>query len=215
MTLSGNEYLDFSQQGSLDTLEINGQNYGPAHLDISGGHLHARTLSELARMARESWGQTVAPTPPFPALAGKIERLIQHMAIKIDRLSFTTPQGEAALTASLSARDQAKIDFNAPDSLMRIFNLRVDATAPEEFVKNSITKLGPGLPEDQANAKLQEGVTRGYLIRDGAMLKTSYEFKDSQHLLNGQPYETPQPQAAAQPDPAGPGAMSVRPATRR
>jgi uncharacterized protein YdgA (DUF945 family)/cytochrome c551/c552 len=205
-TLIGNEFLDYVEKGYAKTLEVNKQDYGPTHLDISVNHIHARTLSDLIQNSHEVENQPTVPLKSPQVIALRQELIKHGMEINIDQLSFTTPQGEASLSSSIKLNDAAPIDFTDRNALVRNFSIKTEVSVPEEFVRSLQKKYGPSdQTEDQANAKIQDAVGHGYVVRDGAMLKSNIELKNGQVWFNGILFVPPAPPAYV---PQQPGAFS-------
>lgn len=194
-TLIGNEFLDYVEKGSAKALEVNKLDYGPAHLDVSINHLHARALSDVLRQSREAANQ-----PPTAALSPQVvaqrRELIKHgMEVKIDRLSFSTKQGQALLSSSFKLNDSTQVDLSDRNALAKNLDLKMEVSFPEELVRSLQKKFaGPNQSDESASAAIQNAIGRGYMVRHGESLDAKIEFKNSQLSFNDIPYVAPQPQ---------------------
>ena len=193
-TLIGNEFIDYVEKGNANNFQVNKQEYGQAHLDVSLNHVHARTLSDLIRNSHEADNQSPASLK-LPQISALRQELIkQGMEISIDRLSLTTPQGEASLSSSIKLNDASQSNFTDRNTFIGNLVIKMDVNLPEEFVRNLQKKFGgPDQTEAQIDTKIQDAIGHGYVIHDGGMLQSNIEFKNGQVRFNGIPYVPPAP----------------------
>jgi cytochrome c len=163
-------------------------------------HLHARTLSDLGRKQRDAANQTsLVGAMPAQALTQSLALLKNGLEIKIDRLSFTTPQGEALLNASFTSGDTSQINLTDKSALSRIFNVSASVSIPEEYLHELQTRFdGSSEAGDRLNSLIKGAIDHGYVARNGAKLESKIEVKNGQVSFNDIPYVPPQPASLAQ-----------------
>ena len=163
------------------------QNYGPAHLDMSGKNLHARSLLQVQK-AMAGMNKMAAPQPgsdPMAAMQPMIAAMVavlQHdPEVSIDRFSFNTPNGEVLLTAKVRVPGVTAEDASNVMALMQKMDVGAELALPEALL---MTTAPP--PVQQQVAGLIE---QGYAYRDGTMIKSKLEYRAGQVAVNGLPFD--------------------------
>lgn len=188
---SSGDFMDMVVKIGADTLKVGKDNYGPVHYDLSLRHIHARTAAKLygalmkvyADPAMQAAGET-DPGALFAPLAEPAGELLRHNPeIALDRLSFTTPHGQAQLTA------KARFDKLTPEEAGDMFALmqKLDASGtlsvPEAFAKEMA-----GEDAEMFTAQVDAFVEQGYLKREGGLLNSSFAFAKGEFTVNGLPF---------------------------
>lgn len=195
---SDNQFVDITEKFGLGSLKILGQDYGPAKFDMTLSHLHAKSFADLSQAGWAEAGKD-------PALANKfVEAILSHNPeFRIDRLSFTRPEGETVASALFKIKDVQPGDLSNPMAVMSKGYVSVDLRIPEKL----LAELGQGMFAASVQGggldkELERMLAEGYVSREDGYLKTKFEFHDATPWLNGKPY--------VQPAQAMPPAMSAR-----
>ncbi len=195
---ANNEYIDISEKFKLGTLKILGKDYGPAQFDISLNHLHARTVAGLSQA---NW----LGADMNPAFATQyIEALLTHNPeFKVNRFSFTSPEGETVVSAEFRLKDAQAGDFSNPAALMSKGYVSIDFSMPEKLLSDfSQSVPAPAAMQGGgADKELARMLAEGYVTRDGSFIKTKFEFHDGQPWFNGKQYVPAPPPAPPAPAP--------------
>ena len=189
------------------TLKVNGQNYGPAHFELSVDHLQARALGELTE-ASSKWQRDIVLSniPPrrrvqdskamlmgmMVELAVPAITLIEHApVISLDRIVFDTPQGPVTASARVTIKELRRSDIVQQELLLKKIEADGEISVPLEFIaKQSKQDIQP-----QVDAL----VNAGYVTLDKGILKTKASYRDGQWVVNGKPFDPPR-LAAIMPD---------------
>ncbi|MBK6973807.1 MAG: YdgA family protein [Sterolibacteriaceae bacterium] len=214
------EFIDMVAKMGAESVQIGEQNYGPAHYDFSLKHLHARTTAKLYRAMMKMYSDPVAladPTKAFAPLAEPGLELLKHNPeFRIDRLSFKTPQGEAAGSASAKLKDAKPEDLANPMMLLAKLEASADIALPESLLANmsggGMHAAGEGeAPDPETVAAHKEMLEQqlagfaeqGYITRAGGLVKSKIEFRDGQLTVNGKPFN-PMAMRGGEAEPAEP-----------
>ena len=195
------EYLDIKALMGTEVLRVADVDYGPAHYDFSIKHLHGRTLMDLYRKLLEISGdpaqlaqQTEDPAALFAPLAGPAMTLLAHdPEFSIDRISFTSPHGTAALSAEVSLKGVQPDELSNPLMLLAKLRASADLSVPQGLLLAFASNEAEDPEEaDLAAAQLQQQLelleAQGYLQRQGDQVKTSAAFSQGQLTVNGRPF---------------------------
>lgn len=191
MPISG-DFMDIIVKIGADSLKVGEDEYGPAHYDLSLRRIHARTAAtlygELMRLYGDPAMQAESEVDPgalFAPLAQQAGELLRHNPeIALDRLSFTTPHGQAQFTA------KARFDNLAPEEAGDMFALmqKLDASGtlsvPEAFALEMV-----GEDAEMFTAQVDAFVEQGYLKREGGLLNSSFAFTKGELTVNGLPFD--------------------------
>ncbi|MCB4361244.1 YdgA family protein [Quatrionicoccus australiensis] len=180
------EFIDLIGKIGVEVAQIGAQNYAPAHYDFSLRHLHARTLANLHRAllqwyadpSRRSAREPAAMLQSMTALRDPALALLKFSPeIRVDRISFQSPQGEAQISAS------AKLGELKPEELANPFMLLGKLEASADIA------LPASLLGDTAQAPQIAGlIEQGYVQQDGSMLRSKIGFSKGQLNVNGVPF---------------------------
>lgn len=216
------DFIDLVGRFGSESLRIAGADYGPVRYDVSLRHVHARTMAKLYREAMkisaDAEMQAVAQTSPgqlLAPLAGPALELLGHdPELSVDRLSFRTPHGDAALSARVRLNAAKAQDFSNPLLLLAKLDAGIDLRVPEAFVGEIAIKAMPGMPVDAMQEEaaaagaaaaeiaaadlaarreaLQQRiaglVAQGLLLREGGLLRAQLAMRDGRMTVNGQPF---------------------------
>lgn len=188
------DFMDILGKVGVLAVKFNGQEFGPAHYDFSLRHLHARTTARLYRAmanARSRAGQKTTENGednPLQALAKLREPLLELLKyspeIRLDRVSFNSPQGEAKVSASASLGSVSAAEFDNPQQLLAKLRAKATLTLPENLL------------QDLTAEQLAELVERGFVERRGELLHTVISFEQGKITVNDKPFS---PQMLAPP----------------
>lgn len=184
---SDNQFVDISEKFALDSLKIMGKDYGPAKFDMTLSHLHAKSFADLSQA---SWtGESMDP-----ALASRfVEAMLSHNPeFRVDRFSFTLPEGETVVSALLKIKDAQPGDLSNPQAVMNKGYVSVDLKVPEKL----LAELGQGMfaasiQGGGLDKELERMLAEGYATREDGYIKTKFEFHDAMPWLNGKQYVRP------------------------
>ena len=216
------DYLDVITRTGADNLSIGKESIGPAHMDISFRHLHARAVAALNQKMMSIYSDPNLQGGSPEALVGQMAAQLQEDAqtilahdpqINIDRLSLSNPDGEAKLAAQVKLVGLTLEEITNPFMLMTKIEANGDLSLPEEmivqllrkppFSSQGIAELSPEEIEargkaaaDQFQMQVAMLTDQGYLNREGNLVKTNLSFKAGQLKINGKPFvpmaQTPQ-----------------------
>jgi uncharacterized protein YdgA (DUF945 family) len=194
------EFLDFTAKAQVADILVGGQNYGPAHLDMSGRRLHARSVAELQKAIAglQAMRKPKPGTDPMaalqPMMAAAMGVLRQDPEIRIDRFSFNTASGEVMLTAKVQVPGVTAEDAQNVMALGRKVVAVAELAVPEALL---MMPFGPAAASPEMAAAQLQGRQRqiaglleqGYLFRDGALMKSKLELRAGQVAINGLPFD--------------------------
>lgn len=143
------EFIDVIGRLGSESLRVAGKDYGPAQYDISLRHLHARTTArlyrDLMRISADAPLQAAAsPGELFAPLATPVAELLRHdPEIGIDRLSFRSPHGDAALSAHVRLKGMAAEDFSSLLALAGKLDASAEIAVPEGLLAEFAAAVAP------------------------------------------------------------------------
>ncbi|QID16421.1 YdgA family protein [Nitrogeniibacter mangrovi] len=207
------DYLDLQAKMSAQVFQVGARNFGPAHYDFSMNHLHVRTVAKLYRALMDMYGDPALltgqgnPQVAMAALAEPAMALLAHdPELRLDRLSFNTPQGEAHIQARAQLPGIAPEEVGNPMILLGKLDASGALTLPEammremmvERTRKQIAAMDPQaeLSDDQVamidarlEAQLQQAASEGYVTRDKGLIKSEFAFRNGQLTVNGKPFK--------------------------
>lgn len=207
---SAGEFVDVvGKLGAVDAT-ISEINYGPAHYDFSARHLHARTLAQMQRTMMQVNADPAGaagkdPAAAIQAITAPMMKLLQYNPeVSIDRIGFRLPEGNVELVARAKLVDARAEDFQQPQALLAKLDAGAGLTLPASLLQSQfgIKADSPEALAAQMQARQRQVAAlleHGYLQQDGAMVRTTVEFRNQQLLVNGQPFDPGVLQAASQP----------------
>lgn len=192
------EFVDINAKMAAEVVQVGNRNFGPAHYDLSFNHMHARSLADLSRAVMGVYRGDVAASSPQAqgeAMLAAMERpakalLAQGPEFSLDRVSFSSPYGEAEVAARLRGNDLQPEDLGNPLALMAKLELSGRMSFPERLLTD-LQGLGAASSQDrQVDAQAMEKLLSGYaaqglLQRDAGIVKSSLEYKGGQLKVNG------------------------------
>jgi uncharacterized protein YdgA (DUF945 family) len=195
------EFLDMIAKIGAGELRVGEKNYGPARYDFSMRHVNAKKLAVINREIMALYADPVAMQDPaqlmraFEPFKGKMfDLLVDQPQFAIDRISFTTPEGEASLSALLALNGAQAQDFANPLSLLGKVDFSADIAFPAGLAATLQSGAAGGDEEAMqaqklaAEQTLDAFVQQGYAIKDGAMVKTRIVFRNKELLVNDKPF---------------------------
>ena len=200
------EFIDMVAKMGAESVQIGEQNYGPAHYNFSLKHLHARTTAKLYRAMMNMYSDPALfsaagnPAKAFAALAEPGLELLKHNPeFRIDRLSFKTAQGEAAVSASAKLKGAKPEELANPMMLLAKLEASADLSLPESLLGNmsGAAMHAAGQEPDPEMAAMQKQMLeqqlaalagQGYITRADGLAKSKIEFRNGQLTVNGKPF---------------------------
>lgn len=206
------DFVDMVAKMGAETVDIGGTNYGPAHYDLSLKHLHARTVAKLYRVMLDAYSNPALMGPDAdpqlmlaPLAAPAMELLGHNPSFALDRLSFTTPHGDAHLDLRASVPGITPEAIANPGLIMAVLDAGANIALPEALLLGmakdrahaqmaAMSDTGTVSDDDlqmvvaQFEGKLQQLSGQGYITRDGGVVKSTVAFKAGQLTVNGQPF---------------------------
>lgn len=191
MPITG-DFMDVVVKIGADTLKVGQDNYGPVHYDLSLRHIHARTAAKLYGELMKIYGdpamQAAGESDPgalFAPLAAPAGELLRHNPeIALDRLSFTTPHGQAKLTAKARFDNLTAEEAGDMFALMQKLDASGTLSVPEAFALEMV-----GEDAEMFTAQVDAFVEQGYLKREGGLLNSSFAFTKGEFTVNGLPFD--------------------------
>jgi len=206
------DFLDMKAKMSAQVFQIGEGNYGPAHYDLSMNHLHTRTVAQLYKAMMSMYGDPAIlsgqgdPQAALAVLAEPAMALLAHdPEIRIDRLSFNTPQGEARVQAQarlpgiapeevgnpmlLIAKLDASGALSLPEALMR--EMMVERTRSQMQAYDpeaTLTDEHLAMVNAQLDAQLEQAAGQGYITRGDGLVKSEFAFRNGALTVNGKPF---------------------------
>lgn len=226
------EFIDLIGRLGSESLRVGDKDYGPVHYDFSVRHLHARSAAalyrEMLRLSSDAELQVAAQAEParmWAPLAKPALDLLQHgPEIRVDRLSFRSPHGDAALAARVKLKNVDARDISNPLVLLGKLDASAEIAVPEALL-GEVAAAGAGVAVGATAAPQGEGVVvaeagpadaagaaaaraeamrqqvaalaaQGLVVREGSVLRSQLAFTNGQLTVNGQPFN---PQAMGSP----------------
>jgi len=201
------EFVDVVEKIGAASLQVGDKRYGPGNFDFSIRHLHARTVAKFYREMMKLYSDPTVFTAagdPARALAplaepGK-ELLKYGPEFRIDRFSFKSDKGEAAVSASVKLNDAKPEEFANPLMLLGKLEAVADIQLPEPLLGALVASRMPGDTgaEDDPEAvamqvqmldqQLAGLAAQGLVARDNGQVKSKVEFRAGQLTVNGKPF---------------------------
>ena len=195
-------FADIIAKMGANQVMVGADGYGPAHYDFSLKHLHAPTLEKFFKAFGEIYSgkhktpeemsaATFAPWKNFGP-----ELLKHNPELVIDRISFTTPEGEAMFKGNLKIPGATPEDMANPFGMIGKINAAFDISMPEALVMK-LSGAGKQTDEEKAAAaemmqqQLQGLEQQGYIVRADKLWKSRLEWKDGKGAVNGKPFQMP------------------------
>lgn len=205
------EFIDIVAKLGVQDALIGEDNFGPAHYDFSLKRLHARTVAQLQRAMMQMYSDPAAmnagadPAAALGPLAKPALKLLEYNPeISLDRISFTSPQGEVLVAARAKFNDVKPEDLKQPPILMAKIDASADIVLPE-----GLLMMPFGIKADSAEAmqtqmqmrqkQIAALAAQGYIQRDGTMVRARLEFRKGELTINGKPFDPKAMQAASAP----------------
>lgn len=201
MTEAGG-FVDMIAKMGAKNFAIGAETYGAAHYDFSLKHLHAATLEKLIKgfgefySGKHKTAEDVMAASMAPWKNYGPEMLKHNPEFIIDRISFTTPEGEAMLKAKVKIPGATAEDIANPMTLIPKIDASADLALPEALVAK-LAGAGKQTEEEKAAAaemmqqQLQSSEQQGYIVRADKMIKTHFEWKNGKGMVNGKPLQMP------------------------
>jgi uncharacterized protein YdgA (DUF945 family) len=200
-TEASGEFVDSAVRISAAGLRIDGQDFGPAAYDFSMKHLNARKLMALNRESMAFLDTTLETPQDRKQLARAFAPMQEHLiallldnpVLSIDRIAFSTPDGEAKISASFKLNEVRAEDFARPLILFAKLDAASDLALPIPLV----TALAASGAEDEAEAEergelaeqtIARLVEQGYATTDDGIFRSRFAFREGQTSLNGKPF---------------------------
>jgi uncharacterized protein YdgA (DUF945 family) len=207
------DYLDMKAAMSAQVFQVGAQDFGPAHYDFSMNHLHVATFARLYRALLDMYADPALlagegdPQQAMAALAEPAMALLGHdPELRLDRLSFSTPQGEARLQAQARMPGLASEEIGNPMVMLGKLDASGSLSVPEAVMRdlmvartrNELAQMDPGATLDenqlamvdaQLDLQLQQAAAEGYIRRDGGLIRAEFAFRDGRLTVNGQPFQ--------------------------
>ncbi len=190
------DFMDLILKVGAEHARMAGQDYGPAHYDISFRHMYGPALAGLTREFQKIADQQAMPTDSFTdqqkaqLLHWLRELLTRQPKLVIDEISAATPQGPFSIRGAAQFADFKGADITDLDAfrtLLPKLDVTADISVPVSWAsRGGASTLGGGGP--QPSGELDGLVQRGLVARKGALVSTHLEFKQGKLLLNGHPF---------------------------
>lgn len=205
------DYLDVISKIGTQVLRVGPSNFGPAHFDMSFQRMHARTALQLykklvALMSDPGFEQAqAAHGGAFDELRTPALAMLTHgPEVRIDRLSFNSPGGEASAELRAALPGITAQDLENPFMLVARLDVGARVALPEAMLfemsrqaaRTRLNAAMPGVefgPRHQAEAdravleKLALAERQGFVERANQMLSTRVEFTHGKLTVNGRP----------------------------
>lgn len=203
------EFIDMVAKMGAEAVRVGEQSYGPAHYDFSFRRLHARTTAKLYRAMMNMYSD-----PNFFSVGGDPGRMLAPLAepalellkhnpeFRIDRLTFKTAQGEAAVSASAKLKDGKPEDLSNPMALLAKLEASADLSLPEAWLASlsagAKQAAGENQQADPEHAAMQKQIFeqqlagfagQGYVTRANGLVASKIEFRDGKLSVNGKPFD--------------------------
>lgn len=195
-------FIDMIAKMGAKNFAIGAETYGAARYDFSVKHLHAATLEKLIKSFGEVYSgkhktpEEIMAASMTPWKNYGPEMLKHNPEFIIDRISFTTPEGEALLKANVKIPGATAEDVANPMALIPKIDASADVALPEALVAK-LAGAGKQTEEEKATAaemmqqQLQGAEQQGYIVRADKMIKTHFEWKNGKGMINGKPLQMP------------------------
>jgi len=193
-----NNFVDMVVQLGAKSLVTSKLTVNDIHYDYGLRHLDEPTLIKLIdsfNRPQKDQAQT-----PEDARANMLKvwkefgpaLLNNKPEVTIDRISFSTPDGEAKLTARAAIGDAVTENLDNFAALLP----KLEASATISIPESMVTKLMAGSVsdpitqvqmEDGAKQQIAAFESQGYLTRKDKIISTNFDWKKGKALINGKP----------------------------
>ncbi len=193
-------FADMVHQISLEQVQINGQDYGPAHYDFSLRHLHVASLLQLLQGVERLRSQECNPDPDqFSATLDSLKPALQTLLkqqprLAIERLSVKLPEGTSLLTASatldaVTDNDFQTADFGSPlqHPLLQKLRASADIRVPAATVEAMIARQDERA--EMLRAQLAMAIAQGVVVEQDGQLRLQARLEQGKPLVNGKPLD--------------------------
>lgn len=206
-------FVDLSYRIGADEVRLGDDVVGPARYDYSVTHLHAPTLVALYEEMLKLYARPELfrpgsdPGQILASLAEPARRLLEHdPGLRLDRLSFAMPEGEVVLSVAARLRGVQLAELENPMLLLPKLELDGSASVSAPLltafaVKSFQRKMAAADPtrtvsadearmvEAQIEAQIHALTGKGYVERDGLVLRSTIRFRNGEMQLNGKPFD--------------------------
>jgi len=189
------DFLDILLSLDIARARIGENEYAPVAYHLSLRNLHARALARFYAVLGTAADDFQPGSEDFAeALSAAIELLIHQPVLKLDRLSLTSPEGEAMLSGYLKFDDVQREDANDPvilaNKLEAGANISVSQALLERLAgQRAASPEEAQLRRQQFAATLNDYIARGFITRADGHLGSQLLFREGTLLLNGKEYE--------------------------
>lgn len=195
-------FADMTGKMGANSFLVGVDPYGPVHYDFTFKHLHAATLEKFFKSFGEIYSgkhktpeeMTSATFAPWKIYGPEL--LKHNPEFIIDRMSFATPEGEALFKGKVKIPGATADDLANPSGLVTKVEASLDLALPEAMAAK-LSGAGKETAEEKAAAaemmlkQLQSVAEQGYIIREGKMIKSHFEWKNGRGMINDKPFQMP------------------------
>jgi uncharacterized protein YdgA (DUF945 family) len=188
------DFIDMAVRTGIESLKVSGQDFGPAHYDISFKHLHGTTLNRLwldyIKMANIlNAGDRKSLREAREAVTRSGSELLTHDPVfSLDRFSFTTPEGEPRLSARVAFKGVKPEDIANPFGFPLGLIPRIDANG-ELSVPVALVDKYAEIVGIHSAILIDPLVNNGFITLENGILKTTATFRETQLKLNGKLFD--------------------------
>ncbi len=187
--------VSFSSKLDMKAVTVADQDYGPAVLDMSLHNLDAHALVNLNHAIKAANGNNVGQGIIGHGLVRKISPLILDLIkhdpeFRIDRVSYTSPEGESRISALVKFSDVQPDDLSNGKALLDRLYILADIKIPEAtlttLTRNGISHAGQSV--GGVTNKIAQMIAMGYLTSEAGNIKTHLEFRNGNLSFNGKKF---------------------------
>ena len=193
-----NGFVDLAIQLGAKSVNINKLALNDIHYDYSLHHLDQQALTKLVdainnRPANQSQSMeemTASMVQIWKEFGPAI--LNNKPELTIDRMSVSTPDGEAKLSAKATLGEAVTADFDNLMALLPKLEASASLSVPEPLL---LKVMSSSVSDPDTQTQMQEGAkqriaaleAQGFVIRKDTILSTSFDWKQGKALINGKP----------------------------
>jgi uncharacterized protein YdgA (DUF945 family) len=193
-----NNFVDMVIQLGAKSLATSKLTVNDIHYDYGLRHLDEPTLIKLTDAFNRPQKDQPQTAEDATANIAKVWKefgpalLNNKPEITIDRVSFSTADGEAKLTARAGMGDAVTEDLNNYMALLPKLEASASISIPEAMVTKLMAAsvsdpIQQVQMEDGAKQQIAAFEAQGFLSRKGNILSTNFDWKKGKALINGKP----------------------------
>ncbi|MBE9609849.1 YdgA family protein [Chitinilyticum piscinae] len=183
-----------SAKGTLAGLSYNGKAIGDIGIDYELARIDAAAVKKINDNSIDNLLQChYDPMKDMQVLQEAVMAILKKDPSYTQKIALKTPEGESSLNLKVASKGLTEADLHGIDSVLPKLDASVKLQVPSELVNRLIRDVRPAEEVEMTQAMVSEGLNQaaaqGFVVLDSKLIKSDFELKNGQMLLNGQPFD--------------------------